>query len=264
MSALQRRQILAIVGTAIGGITLSGCLNRDRNQPSTQTLPETPMKTRTKSPPTDTPTTTPTTTSAATPTETIQSTKTPTSTDTPTQESTSTPTPTSTEIPFAPLATYSSTKYGYQIAYPKPWSIEDDEIGNKLELSDKNDLALLKVVVNRNYQRAGSTSLANRLPGTVGITSHEKTQTTHEGQPALRFERSYLATSNGPMVRVEGLITSTNSYIYTVQCGIVVKPFDDPHTTQTRRAKDTPAAVEWTSTIEQAATNIIGSFTYKN
>lgn len=143
------------------------------------------------------------------------------------------------------------------IAVPTPWVVEDDEDGNTIELSAPHDLVFLKVRVNRY---ASGLSLAVRLPGAVGITSYERTRTTWDGHPALRFERSYLATSSGPLLRVEGLITAGESYIYTVQCDVQVVPFDDPHTTPIE--DDQPYQVTWTPVIEQATTRIVGSFTF--
>lgn len=140
--------------------------------------------------------------------------------------------------------------------------LEDDKAGNSIELSDENDLATLRIIVNQAYREADPASLENRLPGAVGVESYGQRQTTHEGNPALRFERRYLATGNGPMLRVNGLITSTERHLFSVQCGVVVHPFNDPHTTQTPPSEQ-PRSVEWTSAIDQATTRIIDSFTLK-
>lgn len=268
MSSLQRRKVLAIVSTAIGGLmSLSGCL-RDRNQSPTQSPTANASSTPTRYPSsTVTPTSSPTATPTATPTETSTSTLTETATATPKETPTATPTETPTEkpsskmIPFEPLTTFTSDEYGYQVARPESWVIEDGEGGNAIELSDPNDLAFLRVVVTRTIQSSSPPSLDNRLPGAVGITSHDRTKTTLAGQRALRFERSYLMTGNGPMVRVKGLIVSLKDRIFIVQCGVIVQPFDDPHATRTPKSDGaSPLAVEWTATIEQATARIIDSF----
>lgn len=83
-----------------------------------------------------------------------------------------------------------------------------------------------------------------------------------EGHQAIRFNRSYLRTMNGPTFRVEGLITASKTHVFMSQCGVTTHPFDDPHTTETPIPDDAPEAVDWTPAIEQATTRIIDSFTF--
>jgi hypothetical protein len=257
MTSLSRRQLFATLGTVAGGLsTLAGCLTGLREsstQPSTETPTPPPSPTRS---PTDTPTTTPTDTPTATPTDTPTASPTDTPTDSPSSLSVSTPS--SSIIPFEPLRTFTSDEYGYQISIPEPWIIEDSEGGNSIKLTDTNDLAFLKVVVDK---RQSWLSLSDYLPVSATDTTYEQTQMIREGQPALRFEKSY-RNSNGTERHVEGLITHTKSHVFTAQCGVTVRSFDNSHGTPTPVPDDgPPLAVDWTPAIKQATTGIINSFT---
>lgn len=135
--------------------------------------------------------------------------------------------------------------------------IKDAEGGRLIRLADTSGLAFVDV---RLQERQSWLKMADLLPGAVGIIDHERTRTTWEGQPAIRFERNYLGTSNGPWFRVEGLLTKGMDYMYRVQCGVQVAPFDDPHTTSIEEGRGNK--VKWTPAIEQATTRIVESFTF--
>jgi hypothetical protein len=156
------------------------------------------------------------------------------------------------------LQTFTSDEYGYQMSLPKPWTIEDGEGGDSIELSAPNGLAFVKVGVT---QRENSLSLTDHLLGRAWYESHEQSRTTREGRPTLRFNRSYILTSSGPTVRVEGLITASKTHVFTAQCGIITHPFDDPHVSETPVPDGVPEAVDWTPAIEQATTRVVESFT---
>ena len=105
----------------------------------------TPMPTYTPLPsPTPIPTATPTPTPTATPTPTP--TPTPTATPTPTPRPTATP----TLAPLADWVTYRSTRYSYEIQYPRDWALDDDE-GNFVWFTSPDELALVNVYIP-NYR----------------------------------------------------------------------------------------------------------------
>lgn len=283
MTTISRRELLTIC-TVTGGLTLASwelfdlslptlSLPTTSSQPS-PTAPTTPSATPTDvvpetqtAMPTDTPTERPTATPTETSTDVVPETQTAASTDTPTATPTETSTATpassptslslSSPIQFMPKQTFTSDEYGYQIAIPEPWVVKNSEGGNDIKVATANELAFLKVVISQDRGRPLTTA----LPGVVGITDHDLAQLTREGYPALRFERSYRATTTGPRYRVEGLIIRAAGYKYVAQCGVVIQSSDASNDTDASMVEPAPESVVWTPEIEQATTNIVESFT---
>lgn len=128
-----------------------------------------------------------------------------------------------------------------------------------IELTDPNHVAILRVVAQKRDNRS---SLADGLPTVVAGTYHEQTRTTHEDQPAIRYELTYTKSMNGPWNRVEGLVTRSKTHIFNALCGVSVSSSGGPRSTDTPHPKNAkPTTVDWTPTIEQAATQIVESFT---
>ena len=153
------------------------------------------------------------------------------------------------------MQTFTSGEFGYQISVPKPWSIRDPEGGNGFELVYDTYLAFLEVRLS--VGAANQFNMTELLPGGIGIVRYEQKHIKWEGQPAIRFERNYLATSNGPWFRVEGLIATGKNHIYTIQCGGISPPPDAPPDSNDPKHK-----LEWTPAVEQAISRIVESFTF--
>lgn len=270
MTELTRRQWIASVGTAVGGVTLgAGCqmLEDDSTPPpsgggnsqdgsggsgsgllgplTTESRTETPYPLYNGNS-TDT-------TSQSTPTQTSINVETPT-------QRTTQPTTHAISVQFAPLKTFSNDEYGYQIDRPKPWKItngeaEGKEQGKYVAWTDPQGVASLFVDI-RDSSNGGTLNDQLRTYGYPWYKFHQKKRTFHDGQDALRYDWSYVPADSDPRpyYRAEGLITRLGGNVLSAECRVLEnKQFNH------RTPSSPPPTVKWTPEVERGTSRIINS-----